>query len=64
MTYSIQILDNHGNLIGELMTASSSDVMKFINKGLTVIDKLTGQPISIETVNQAVGVSDGLINIG
>ena len=64
MTYSIQILDNHGNLIGELMTASLSDVMKFINKGLTVVNKLTGQPISTETVNQTIGVSDGLIDIG
>ena len=34
------------------------------HKGFVVIDKITGQPIVFETVNQTVGVSDGVIDIG
>lgn len=63
-THSIQIFDNNHKSIGELMTATDTDIMKFINKGFVVIDKITGQPIVFETVNQTVGVSDGVIDIG
>lgn len=63
-THSIQILDNDHKLIGELMTASDTDIMKFINKGFNVVDKITNQQIVLESVNQTVGVSDGVMDIG
>ena len=34
--YSIRILDNDQHIIGEMMTATCSDITKFINKGFTV----------------------------
>lgn len=63
-TYSIQILDSSNKIIGELMTASSSDVLKFINKGFKVINKMNGMELSESDVTSTVGVSDGLINVG
>lgn len=64
MTYSIKIVDNKGQLIGEMMTASKDDVMKFINKGFTVIDQTTGLELTPQTLTTTMGVSDGFINIG
>lgn len=62
-TYSIRILDSNDKQIGELMTASSNDILKFINKGFKVIDKQTGLEITENNASQTIGVSDGLINI-
>mgnify|MGYP004547169761 FL=1 len=64
MTYSIIILDNHGKKVGELMTATSDEVVKFINKGFTVIDRASGISLTEQDVMSAVGVSDGVINVG
>lgn len=63
-TYSIIILDNQGKKIGELMTASCTEIMKLINKGFSVIDRLTNQQLTEASMSSMVGVSDGLINIG
>ena len=63
-THSIQIFDNNHKSIGELMTATDTDIMKFINKGFIVVDRITNQQIILESVNQTVGVSDGVIDIG
>lgn len=64
MTYSIIILDNHGKKVGELMTATSDEVIKFINKGFTVIDRASGISLTEQDVMSTVGVSDGVINVG
>jgi hypothetical protein len=62
MTYSIQIYDNKHEVIGELMTASVSDILKLINKGFHVVDKLTGNELTEAQLTSMIGVSDGLIN--
>lgn len=64
MSYSIIILDNHGKKVGELMTATSDEVIKFINKGFTVIDRASGTSLTEQDVMSTVGVSDGVINVG
>lgn len=63
-TYFIKIFDSKGSLIGELPTATSEDIMKYINKGFVVKDAVTGNNITFSDVNNVVGVSDGFINIG
>lgn len=62
--YSITILDQSGKKIGELMTATPTEILQFINKGFTVVDRATGMNISAESMTSTIGVSDGLINIG
>lgn len=62
-SYSIQILDKSQKPIGELMTASPSDVLKYINKGFTVIDKSTGAELTETFINSTIGVSEGIIDI-
>lgn len=64
MTYSIKIFDIHGSVIGELPTATSQDIMKYINKGFIVVDINTNKSLTMEDVTETVGVSDGLIDIG
>lgn len=64
MSYSIIILDIHGKKVGELMTATSDEVIKFINKGFTVIDITSRVPLTEQDVMSTVGVSDGVINVG
>ena len=62
--YSIKILDNDQKIIGEMMTATCSDITKFINKGFTVINVETGEQITLESMNDSLGVSDGAIIMG
>ena len=62
--YSIRIYDNNQQFIGEMMTATCSDITKFINKGFVVMNIETGEQITIESMNQALGVSDGAILMG
>lgn len=64
MTYSIIILDIHGDKVGELMTATRDEVLKFINKGFIVIDLASRVSLTEQDVMSATGVSDGVINIG
>lgn len=64
MTYAIKILDSNGSLIGKLVAATSEDVMKFINKGLIVIDIATNEQITMEMITSKIGVSDGFIDVG
>lgn len=63
-TYSITILDQQGKKIGELMTATQTEILQFINKGFTVIDRMTGQELTEASMSSVIGVSDGLISIG
>lgn len=63
-TYSITILDQSGKKIGELMTATQTEIMQFINKGFTVVDRSTGSNITIDSLSSTIGVSECIINIG
>lgn len=63
-TYSITILDQQGKKIGELMTATQTEILQFINKGFVVIDRMTGQELTEASMSSVIGVSDGLISIG
>jgi hypothetical protein len=63
-TYSITILDQQGKKVGELMTATQTEILQFINKGFTVIDRMTGQELTEASMSSVIGVSDGLISIG
>ena len=62
--YAIKILDDKQKLIGEMMIASCSDIVKFINKGFTVINIETNREITLESMNETLGVSDGTIMMG
>lgn len=62
MTYAIKIVDDKGKLIGELMTATPNDILKFINKGLHVINQATNTEITAQEITSVIGVSDGVIN--
>jgi hypothetical protein len=63
-SYSITILDQQGKKIGELMTATQTEILQFINKGFKVIDRMTGQELTEASMSSVIGVSDGLISIG
>lgn len=63
-TYSITILDQSGKKIGELMTATQTEIMQFINKGFTVVDRSTGSSITMDSLSSTIGVSECIINIG
>lgn len=59
MTRAIQIFDEKNKLIGELMTASDSDVLKYLAKGFVVVEQKTGEVLTEAVVSQGIGVSDG-----
>jgi hypothetical protein len=63
-TYSIEIFDQNNKKIGELPTATSSEILQFINKGFIVIDRMTGNRMTESSITSTIGVSDGLINVG
>jgi len=63
-TYSIEIFDHNNKKIGELPTATSSEILQFINKGFIVIDRMTGNRMTESSITSTIGVSDGLINVG
>jgi len=64
LTYAIKILDQKDNLIGEMMTASYSDVTKFIDKGFKVIDITNGSEMTRADLDNTIGVSDGAMIVG
>jgi hypothetical protein len=49
---------NSGQVIAELMTASTNDILKFIEKGFKVVDNFTKQEITESQVLSMTGVSD------
>lgn len=59
MTRPIKIVDSDHKPIGELMTATNTEILKYISKGFTVIDRRTGEVITESDVSEVLGVSDG-----
>lgn len=64
MTFNIQIFDMNRNHIADFMNASVDDVMKYLNKGLIVVNLLTGQELREEDLLNMVGVADSVTSIG
>lgn len=62
-TYAIRITDSNNKLIGQMMKASAEEVRKFISKGFTVINIYTDQIMDESSLNETIGVSDGLITV-
>ena len=59
MGYQIKIKDSSDKIIGEMMSADNSDILKFINKGMKVIDVQTNKECVKEELIQECGISDG-----
>lgn len=61
MGYQIKITDSSNQMIGEMMTADKSDILKFLNKGLKVIDVQTNKEFNKDEIIMECGISDGLV---
>ena len=61
MGYQIKIKDSSDKIIGEMMSADNSDILKFINKGMKVIDVQTNKEFAKEEFIHECGISDGLM---
>jgi hypothetical protein len=61
MGYQIKIKDNKNEIIGEMMSADNSDIIKLINKGLRVVNVQTNEEFNKDSLIMESGVSDGLI---
>ena len=58
---AVRVFDSDGKLLAELMDASPSDVLTFIDKGFLVVD-MTNTPIDRDTISNMVGCSDCVIS--
>ena len=56
MGYQIKIKDSSDKIIGEMMSADNSDILKFINKGMKVIDVQTNKEFVKEELIQECGI--------
>ena len=63
MTFIISILDNNRKHVGDLQTATVEDIKNLLNKGMIVINQMDGTEITMESLNNMIGVSDGLITV-
>ena len=63
MTYTIQIFDGNHKNVGELMTASLTDIMALLNKGMIVVNKETGQEFTQSDVCSMIGVSESVTTV-
>lgn len=59
MDRQVSIRDEKDQPIGELLKASETDILKYLNKGLKVIDKQTGEVITEAMITGTIGVPDG-----
>lgn len=57
MTFNIQILDMNHNHIADAMNASVEDVLKFLRKGMIVVNLATGLEMNESDLLNTVGVS-------
>lgn len=64
MERSVKIYDQQQQPIGELMTATETDILKCLAKGFVVKDIKTGDLITEADVNSCIGVSDGGLIMG
>lgn len=64
MTHAVKIMDSNNKPIGELMTASDTDILKYLQKGFVVIDTKTGAYLTEESITNELGMSDGVIMVG
>lgn len=60
----VKIVDQNNQLIGELMTASDTDILQYLSKGLKVVDVKTGDIVTESDVTATIGVADGEMIIG
>lgn len=51
-----------GQVVCELMSASTNDILQFIHKGFKVVDTLTKSTLTEADVLAMTGVSDCVIN--
>lgn len=61
-TFSIVIFDQKGKQISEMLTATPTQILKFLNKGFKVVDRATGQDLTVAVITSMIGVSDGVIS--
>ena len=61
MGYQIKIKDKDDQIIGEMMSAENSEIIKLLNKGLKVIDVQTNEEFDKESLIMESGVSDGFM---
>jgi len=64
MTFNVQIFDTNHNHIADFMNASVDDVLKFIHKGMIVINLITGNEMKETDLLNTVGVSECNIEVG
>jgi len=62
MNYSITITDTNNTKIGELPSATPTQIRKYLKKGLVVIDNNTGNIITEDMLNAVVGVAECVID--
>lgn len=58
---AIKILDKNKNPIGELMTATTDEMMQYIKKGLVVVDTCTGEEVTEASLLNTIGCSDDCV---
>ena len=64
MTFNVQIFDANHKHVADFMNASIDDVLKFIHKGMTVVNQLTGEELKEEHLVAAIGVTECFMQIG
>lgn len=60
---AVRVFDSDGKLLAELMDASPSDILSFIDNGFSVVD-MTNTPIDRDVISNMVGCSDCVISAG
>lgn len=60
---AVRVFDSDGKLLAELMDASPSDILSFIDNGFSVVD-MTNAPIDRDVISNMIGCSDCVISAG